>query len=133
MAKLALVESDMRNDRQANANFKDALTIADREGWPGDISGILVAWGEFHLKQLSYSEATKCFERAYQLSKECRLKKPLGKSLYGLAQIAKYKGDTVKARQLGEESKEILDALGHKRASDVRYWLMELSGNDETS
>ena len=124
--KLALVEANMRNDREANAYYKEALVLAEKGGWPEDISDILVSWGQFYLKQLARSEAEKCFERAEAIAKEYGFKKSLGKSLYGLAQIAEQKGDIAKARQLGEESKDILDAIGHKRANDVKYWLLGL-------
>lgn len=127
---LGLVESNLRNDRQANMHYQEALTIAREEKWPADISSILVSWGELHLRDLALTEAFGYFEEARQLSKDNHLKKLLGKSLYGLAQVAECKGNAAEARRLGEESKEILDAIGHKRASDVRHWLLGLPSEE---
>lgn len=112
----------------AHAHYRDALLLARQSGFPEDICTVLIAWGEDHLLQKEWSEATKLFEEAQQHAQEANLRPQLAKSLYGLARIAAVRGNLDEARRLGDESKTIFNGLGHKRATEVSYWLLELPG-----
>jgi hypothetical protein len=45
---------------------------------------------------------------------------------YGLARLAGERGQVEEARQQGQESARLFEALGHYQTAEVRQWLMQL-------
>lgn len=47
-------------------------------------------------------------------------------ALYGLARVARARGDLAEARQKGQESLTIFEPMGHRLTDTVRTWMGEL-------
>lgn len=112
--------------RQANVHYQQALTLVRAPEFTADLGYILNQAGENYLKQDAYNEAADCFSEALELSQEKRFVPIIPFSLYGLARVARVKGNIVEARRLGEQSHQQLLAIGHRKAQEVWWWLKEL-------
>ncbi|MBK7895282.1 MAG: hypothetical protein IPJ90_10485 [Anaerolineaceae bacterium] len=53
-------------------------------------------------------------------------------SLFGLARLASIRGDVGQARAFGEQSRQQLVAIGHRKAQEVYWWLQELPPTDSS-
>ncbi|MCA9942354.1 MAG: tetratricopeptide repeat protein [Anaerolineales bacterium] len=112
--------------RQAKAHYREALALVRACDFPEDLGIILNQAGENFLKQDAYAEATTCFNESLSLANEKELKQVGPLSLFGLARVAGVRGNIVEARQLGEQSREQLLVIGHRKAEEVWWWLQEL-------
>jgi hypothetical protein len=67
--------------------------------------------------------ADECFRNALEIAGEKGMREVVADALYGLARIAKDRGDTVGVRHQGQESLAIFAAIGHHKAGKVKSWL----------
>jgi len=132
-ANLAKVETYRRNYEQANWHYKDALALARQNSFPADICAILNQWGDCYRAQEKWAEAADAFREALQIARQANIQREIAKSLEGLARLAAKRGNISEARQLGQESQAIFATIGHKRASEVSWWLKELPGVVDSS
>jgi len=82
--------------------------------------------GELYLKQGQVDAARMGFEEALEQAPEGG-KDRIADALYGLARVALAQGNSIKARQQGQESLAIFESIGHGKAAEVRQWLRVLS------
>lgn len=111
---------------QANTHYREALALVRTRDFPEDLGIILNHAGENLLKQNAHSEAYDYFNEARQLADEKGLRHVGPLSLFGLARLALIRGNVDEARKLGEQSREQLVAIGHRKAKEVWWWLQEL-------
>ncbi|MEZ4595025.1 MAG: tetratricopeptide repeat protein [Chloroflexota bacterium] len=112
--------------RQANDHYRQALALVRAHDFPDDLGIILNQVGECFLKQDCYAEAKDAFQEALQLARERRLHLVEPLSLFGLARVVGIQGYVTEARQLGEQSRQQLLEIGHRKAKEVWWWLQEL-------
>ena len=95
---------------------------------------ILSDYGEILFKHHYIDEAAAMFNDLLENVPEGD-QQLTAEAFYRLANIASAQGNSVKARQQGEESLTIFETIGHGRASEVRQWLDTLclatDGNEE--
>lgn len=118
---------------QAQYHYQEALAIARALDFPEDVAVILNQQGNSWLKQEAYQKAAAVFEEALALSRAHNIRRETAVSLFGLAQAAVARGNLEAARQLGAESEQIFAALGHRKASELRWWLAELPGEPDNA
>jgi tetratricopeptide (TPR) repeat protein len=114
--------------RQANAHYQEALRLARELDFPEDLGMILNQAGESYLAQDDYQAAIDCFTQAQQIAEEGQLLRVGPLSLFGLARVAAARGNIIEARHLGEQSRQQLVVIGHRKANEVWWWLQELPG-----
>ena len=112
--------------REANSHYRQALILVRERDFPEDLSIILNNAGENFLRQDAYQEAEDCFREALHLAEEHGFRQVGPLSLFGLARLASIRKDFVEARALGEQSRQQLVVIGHRKAQEVRWWLQEL-------
>lgn len=112
--------------RQANAHYRQALALVRDCNFPEDLGIILNQAGESYLKQDEFQEAASLFNESMALAKEKGLPRVEPFGLLGLARVAAARGNMTEARRLGEQSREQLLAIGHRKAGEVWWWLQEL-------
>ncbi|WP_420632386.1 ATP-binding protein [Candidatus Leptofilum sp.] len=112
--------------RQANTHFQHALALVRPRDFPEDLGIILNQAGENFLKQDAYAEAADCFSESLQLAESYGLRQVSPLSLFGLARVAGVRGNVSEARTLGEQSRQQLLAIGHRKEKEVWWWLQEL-------
>lgn len=128
---LGLVAVSRGQYKVADAHYREASSLA-RQGERHDtICVIYNAWGECYMAQEKWKEASRLFTEALQLAQKSLLPQQTAKSLYGLARLAAGRGNIAEARQLGTESHRLFASAGHKRASEVLWWLKELPESKE--
>ncbi len=125
-SNLGLVSLSRGHYKVADAHYREAATLARQGNRPDALCSILNDWGECQIAQEKWGEATRSFSEANKLAQKSHLPQQIAKALYGLARLAAARGNTEEARRLGNESQHIFDSIGHKRASDVTWWLKEL-------
>ncbi|MCA9897252.1 MAG: tetratricopeptide repeat protein [Anaerolineales bacterium] len=112
--------------REANAHYRQALALVRTREFPEDLGIILNQAGENFLRQDAYPEAEYSFREALHLAEEHGFRQVGPLSLFGLARLAGIRKDFVEARALGEQSRQQLAAIGHRKAQEVYWWLQEL-------
>lgn len=125
-AYLGQTETKRNHYGVANKQYQEALDLARSGNFTEEICSALNGWGESLLVQGNEQQATNLLIEASQLAQSYHLPHQLAKSWYGLAKITAMRGNLVEAKQLGEKSQTVFADLGHKRASEVEYWLKEL-------
>ena len=109
---------------QAEIYLQEALALARQTGRPLTICTALAAWGELHLKQ-RHEEAAIRFQEMLDMT-------PPGQSelqaqaQYGLSRVAVMQGNLEEAHRQAEASLHLFEAIGHRRASDIRSWIEQL-------
>jgi tetratricopeptide (TPR) repeat protein len=114
--------------RQANIHYQESLALARELSFLEDLGMILNQAGECFLAQDANREAAVCFEEALAIGRDSNLPRVLAMSLFGQARVAAARGNMAEARRLGQESHQLLQASGHKKANEVWWWLQELPG-----
>jgi tetratricopeptide (TPR) repeat protein/transcriptional regulator with XRE-family HTH domain len=119
---------------RANACFEEGVEVARHLGSPWLISSVLRDWGEIHLKYHQLDAATAAFQEVLTLTSDSgRDPYLIAQAHYGLAQIAALRGDITEARRLGTDSLSTFEALGHRKAEEVKVWMHSLLGKDDVS
>jgi len=112
---------------RANACFQEGVEVARHLGSPWLISSVLRDWGDIHLKYRHLDDAAAAFQEVLTLtSGSGRDPYLIAQAQYGLARIAALRGDTTEARRLGTDSLTTFEALGHRKAEEVKEWLHSL-------
>lgn len=112
---------------RANACFQEGVEVARHLGSPWLISSVLRDWGEIHLKYGRLDLATAAFQEVLILTSGPKRDPYLiAQAQYGLGQIAALREDTAEAHRLGTESLTTFEALGHRKAKEVKEWLQSL-------
>jgi tetratricopeptide (TPR) repeat protein len=115
-----------RDHTQANTHYQEALALARRLGFPEDTAVILNQWAGCRLEEQQLAPAAEMYREALAIAGAANLQREIAKSLFGQAQIACRRGNVAEARRLGQESQRLYAAMGHKKASEVQWWLAEL-------
>ena len=130
LATLGELAMEQRNDALAESYLREGLAIARQIGHAWFISVLLIVWGEWYLQQHQFDAASTAFEEALEQAPEGS-RESMADALYGLARVALAQGKSERARQQGQESLAIFEAIGHHKAAEVRQWLN--SGPDAVS
>src|SRR5260221_15205 len=130
LATLGELAMEQRNDALAESYLREGLAIARQIGHAWFISVLLIVWGEWYLQQHQFDAASTAFEEALEQAPEGS-RESRADALYGLARVALAQGESERARQQGQESLAIFEAIGHYKAAEVRQWLN--SGPDVVS
>jgi ATP/maltotriose-dependent transcriptional regulator MalT len=130
LATLGELAMEQRNDALAKSYLREGLAIARQIGHAWFISVLLIVWGEWYLQQHQFDAASTAFEEALEQAPEGS-RESMADALYGLARVALAQGKSERARQQGQESLAIFEAIGHHKAAEVRQWLN--SGPDAVS
>src|SRR5205823_11209056 len=107
---------------QAEQHLQEGLQLLRRLQLRPLLCRTLYQWGILALQRGQLEEAAASFEEILAIvPEEARLEPALAH--YGLAQIAASQRNLTEARQLGEQALSVLEAMGHREATQVRSWL----------
>ena len=107
---------------QAEAYLKESLTLARQLGRPEITSNALYEYGSLCLIQQHMQVAEATFREMISTVSEGD-QDLIALAQYGLARAAAAQGNIHEAHRLGEKSVIALEAIGHRTAKEVRYWL----------
>lgn len=127
LTNLGWIASEQKKYAQAESYFQESVALAYEIGHQWLICGTLRFLGELQLMQNQFAEAEETFHKVLELATEGN-QRMHGEALFGLAKVAEARGDHAEARDLGEASLTVLEAIGQGTASSVRQWL-EALGN----
>jgi len=117
------------DERRASAYFEESLRLARKAQAMGDLSEVLVCWGDVHQHFQRLEEAEAAYQELLSLQASGELDaKITARARYGLARVAGQRGELSLARRLGQESRAFYEALGHRpMAAEVNHWMHTLS------
>ena len=99
--------------------------FAQKVGHVWLLCSLFFCLGEIYLHEQRIELASTMFnEILITVPKENRDLMP--KALYGLARVARVRGDMRTAQMLGTKSCEILQVIGHYMGRDIEQWLSTL-------
>ncbi len=114
----------------ANGNYEDAdgflltsLTMAHAMNRPWLTAYANLVLGGCLLEREEIDRAHEAYEDALREARPLRAQPFVALALFGLARIAAMRNDAAGARELGQRSLDVFDAIGHARARRVREWL----------
>jgi tetratricopeptide (TPR) repeat protein/transcriptional regulator with XRE-family HTH domain len=119
LAEVTWLQGD---DAQAELYLQEGAEIARQIGRPWLLCAAFHAEGELALKQHQLERAFNAFREVQRMASGGN-QEYLAVALYGLAQVAKARGDTREAREQGQESLRIMEAIKNRKAPEVRAWL----------
>jgi len=90
------------------------------------LAGAVCSAGEVYLLLNEPEAAYSHFQESMRIADEVSVTRWLARSLFGLAQVEKSRGNRQLARQLGAQALEKLEEAGHRDSALVRMWLQEL-------
>lgn len=125
LANLGLLFLKQGHYVQAEAHLAEGLQIARTMENTWGLAGILNEWGKLRLEQGKITEAIAAFTEMYQLSAQ-NYQEYAALALYGQARIAHIQDHAQKARQLGQASLALLQAMEHYQALEVEQWLAKV-------
>jgi tetratricopeptide (TPR) repeat protein/transcriptional regulator with XRE-family HTH domain len=111
---------------QADIYLQESLEIASTIGRPQLISEALYQHGDLYLDLQKIVEAEKCFREMLTIAPEGSIDQ-IALAQYGLARIAKQRGNQEEGRQLGLISITTLEKIKHHLAPEARDWLNTIS------
>ncbi len=112
---------------QAQPYLEEGLVLARAMESPWLLAGMLDEWGEFCLAQADWTNADAAYAEMYQMSQQIS-REYEALALYGQARVAAARKALPEARQLGQKSLVILQALEHHRTHEVEQWLASQNG-----
>ena len=130
LGNLSEIATERGEYSQAVTYSQEALEIVRQTGRHRLLCGVLYSWGELHLKQSQWLEAAARFgevrDSATGVSQEY-----LAMAIFGLARVAAAQGESRDARELGQESLRMAEAIGNRLTGQVRAWLdtLQVYGN----
>ncbi len=113
------------NYTRAEAYLHEGLDLARQIGRPRIICNALYEYGNLYLNLHQIAAAEAMFQETLNLLPEGD-QELLARVRYGLARIAAIRSNIHEARYLGQASLTIFEAIGRRRAKEVRVWLEEL-------
>jgi tetratricopeptide (TPR) repeat protein/transcriptional regulator with XRE-family HTH domain len=129
VATLGTVAVRQERYHQAAAYFQEALQMARQIGDNWLLGAVLAEYGELALKQQRFDEAFEAFQEGLSISAQGS-QEAVASSLYGLAQVAAARGNPLEARQQGEESLRLFEAMSHRLTDTVKTWLQSIPNDD---
>lgn len=125
-ANLGRVTSLRGQHERANLHYQEALKIVRDLNFPEDYGMILNQAGDCFFAQANFTEAESHYTEALEMTQGIELTLVVPMSLFGLAQISAVRGNVSQAVKLGQQSYDLLNKAGHKKANEVWWWLKEL-------
>ena len=126
LSNLGLTSWKQGNNILAEEYFQEGLSIARQIGRPQITANVLNEYGNFYLDQQRIEAAEAIFHEILTTIREGD-QDLIALAQYGLARVNAFKGNIQEARKLGEASVASLEALGHRNAEQVRYWLSSIT------
>jgi tetratricopeptide (TPR) repeat protein len=126
LTNLGVLSKDREMMGAAEAYFKEALSRACEMGHRRYQAVVLNNWGELHLLKQEWDMAGADFQQALQVGEDLGLRDAVAGASFGLARIALHRKQRKEARQLGERSFRILQALGHPKVHQVQTFLRKM-------
>jgi tetratricopeptide (TPR) repeat protein len=113
----------------ARTYFEESLRLARQAQAIGQLSEVLVCWGDVCLHFQRLEEAEAAYQELLSLQASGELDaQTKARAHYGLARVAGQRGEMSLARRLGQESLAAYEALGHHQmAAEVNQWMQTLS------
>jgi tetratricopeptide (TPR) repeat protein/transcriptional regulator with XRE-family HTH domain len=115
---------------QAEIYLQEGLALARRLGHAQLLCSMLYAWGELALKRQQIDTASGAFEEMQTLIPQ-GAQELMARAEYGLARVCAAKGNFEGARQRGETSLGLFEAIKHRQTNDVREFLKALPVQSE--
>ncbi len=122
LTNLGLTTRKQENFIQADEYLLEGLILARQIGVPQMIANALYEYGNLYLNQQSPSEAENIFNEMLTIIPK-GAQDLTALAWFGLAQVAFTKGNVNQALKFGGESISLLEAIGHRKAKEVRQWL----------
>jgi tetratricopeptide (TPR) repeat protein/transcriptional regulator with XRE-family HTH domain len=110
------------NYPRAEMYLRDGKELAQELGNPRIIAAALLEEGNLHLHREEVTAADRTFRETLNIIPDGD-REMLALARYGLARVAAARHDYTEARNLGEASTATLEAMGHRKAPEVRKWL----------
>lgn len=107
----------------AQTYFQESLLLFRKIGHRWYISFVSNALAQFYLDREQWDPAFASFQEGFRVAKDVRSLDLKAWSLFGLARIAKHRGDTEQALRLGQETLVIYQSIGHYSKDQVERWL----------
>ena len=113
-----------RNEyKQSETYLQEGQALAQAVKYPFLLAYNWDQWGELYLKQAHLDQAYKAFQAMLTLAREIASRQLIATALYGQARVAAGLGNMTEAKQYGEESLRVFQAIGYFRAPEVAAWL----------
>ncbi|MBE3558575.1 MAG: tetratricopeptide repeat protein [Ktedonobacteraceae bacterium] len=125
LINLGLMKRRQKDFVQAEAYLQESLQLSREIGRPQVIANALYEYGNLYIDQQQSEPAKNIFKEMLDVTPE-GARELVAQALYGLARVAAIGGNVQEAHRLGHESLTILEAIGHRKAQEVRDWLNSL-------
>ncbi|HEU5376179.1 MAG TPA: tetratricopeptide repeat protein [Ktedonobacteraceae bacterium] len=125
LLNLGLTSRKQGNYELARAYLDEGLALARQIGIPQITAHGLYEYGNLYLDQQELGNAEIILQEMLRITPD-ESQDLIALAQYGLARVAGMKGNVAEAKQLGETSADILKAMGHRYAHDVKTWLYTL-------
>ena len=122
LINLGEAEIGLEDYKQAGDYLEEGLELAQQVGHPWLICYALLAWGKLYFGLQRLELAATTFREALEMARDAN-EEQVGFALYYLAQVTFAQGNFEGARQLGQESLDIFNEIGHEKAKEVEEWL----------
>jgi len=119
LAEVTWLQGD---DAQAEQYLQEGAEIARQIGRPWLLCAAFHAEGELALRQQQFERAFNAFHELQRMTSDGN-QEYLAVALYGLARVAKARGDAREAQERGRESLRIFETIKNRKVPEVRAWL----------
>jgi len=127
LLNLGLTARKQGNYTEAEVYLREGLALARQIGIPQITANGLYEYGNLYLDQQHIEAAEAAFSEMLTIVPEGG-QDLIALAYYGLARSAAAQGNTYEARKLGDGSVAVLEAMGHRKAKEVRNWLHLIVG-----
>jgi tetratricopeptide (TPR) repeat protein len=125
LTNMGVLMRERGDDDRAESYFAEALELATEMGHRRLISVVLSNRGELHLGKEDWQKAEADFETSGKVAREIDLKEFIAVALFGLARVARARGDYDEAIRMGKDSLDIFETINHPKSNDVDEWLKQ--------
>jgi tetratricopeptide (TPR) repeat protein/DNA-binding XRE family transcriptional regulator len=122
LLNLGITTHEQGRYSDAEGYLQESFHLASQIDRPRIAGNALYEFGELYLSMRKVLEAEKAFKKAIQLLPSGD-PEYLALSYYGLARVCVLQGDRENARSYGDQSVMILEAMGHRKVTEVREWM----------
>lgn len=122
LTNLGLMTRKQGNYAQAETNLQEGLSLARQLGIPQMVANALYEYGNVYLDQLKLQRSEEIFRQMLKIIPEGS-QDLVALAQFGLARIVAVRGNKEEALRLGKTITETLEAMRHRKASEVSDWV----------
>jgi tetratricopeptide (TPR) repeat protein len=122
LLNLGLTFRKQGNYQLAKEHLQESLVLARQIGIHQITANILYEYGNLHLDQQQLENAKATFQEMLSIISE-ENQDLLALAQYGLARTTLAQGNITEALNLGRNSVETLETMGHRSAQEVKQWI----------